>query len=99
MCLCLVNLAHLDPPNNGGVSHLAREVAVALLSSDANLRLIFVVHARFFTQFDHWLGVPRNTRVIPYTHFLHPKLILRLVRPDVIVSPLFGVEPFLDANI
>lgn len=89
----LVNFAHLDPPNNGGISRLAREVARALLA-EASLRLVFVVRLRFLPQFKNWLGIGRNPAVIPYTHHIPTSLILRLVRPAVIVSPLFGTEPF-----
>lgn len=103
MPLCLVNFAHLDPPTNGGVSRLAREVSLGLLAlHPASLRVVFVVRARFIPHFAHWLGSHavgqggERIHIIPYTRFIPIPLLLRLVRPDVIVSPLFGVDPFVD---
>ena len=92
--LCLINLAHLDPPNNGGVSQLAREVTLGLLSAPVQLQCLLVVRARFLPQFRRWLGLDGSVRIIPYSRFLPLPRILKLLRPTVIVSPLFGVEPF-----
>lgn len=95
---CLVNLAHLDPPNNGGVSRLAREVSIALLDqAPLGMRSIFFVKARFLSQFKDWLGGHQNVVTIPYFFRLSfsPRFVLRLVNPHVIVSPLFGIEPFI----
>lgn len=95
MPTCLVNFAYLDPPINGGVSRLAREVARALLGeAPASFRVVFAVKLRFIPQFRDWLGVRRNVAIIPYSVHIPAHFILRLARPDVIVSPLFGIEPF-----
>jgi glycosyltransferase involved in cell wall biosynthesis len=98
---CLINLAHLDPPNNGGVSRLAREVSVALASQPPSmLRSVFFVKSRFLSQFRDWLGVRQNIIAIPYFYRLSFSLhlVLRIVRPNIIVSPLFGVEPFISTD-
>lgn len=95
MPVCLVNFAHLDPRNNGGVSRLAREVALELLNHEPSLfRVVFVVRLRFLREFRQWLGIKRNLFIIPYTHHIPPGFIVKVVRPDVVVSPLFGTEPF-----
>ena len=89
---CLINFAYLDPPINGGTSRVAREIAHGILSI-SQLHVTFLVRARFATQFEQWLNAD-HVRVLPYSRLFATKLIVRLAKPDVIVSPLFGVEPF-----
>lgn len=91
MPTCLVNLAHLDPPQVGGLSRIAREVSRLLLER-ADLKTIFAVNATFAPVFMDWIGQP--AAVIPYIGRSDPTWILRLCQPDVIVSPLFGLHPF-----
>jgi glycosyltransferase involved in cell wall biosynthesis len=99
MTVCLVNFAHLDPPFNGGVSRLAREVALGLLNqTPPSIRITFVVKMRFANRFKRWLGIQRNIILIPYSRHLPSRFVLQLVRPGLIVSPLFGVEPFVQVG-
>lgn len=94
----LVNLAHLDPPVNGGASRLAREVVRGLISEFPG-QLVFLVRSRFVPRFWAWLGIKHFMPVIPYNRYLSSHLILRLTRPNVVISPLFGVEPFSKAGM
>lgn len=91
MPTCLVNLAHLDPPQVGGLSRIAREVSRLLLER-SDLKTIFTVDSTFAPAFMDWIGQPAV--VIPYIGRSDPPWILRLCQPDVIVSPLFGLHPF-----
>lgn len=91
MPTCLVNLAHLDPPQVGGLSRIAREISRLLLQR-ADLKTIFAVNATFAPAFMDWIGQPAV--VIPYIGRSDPAWMLRLCQPDVIVSPLFGLHPF-----
>jgi glycosyltransferase involved in cell wall biosynthesis len=99
MPTCLVNFAYLDPPVNGGVSRLAREVSLGLLNeTPPSLRVVFAVKLRFIPQFKSWLGIRQNIFIAPYSLHVPVKVLLRLTRPDVIVSPLFGIEPFIKSG-
>lgn len=99
MSTILVNFAHLDPPNNGGVSRLAREVGRALVEDlSPKHRVVFVVRSRFMPKFRDWLGSNQYAWVIPYNHYIPTRWLLHLLRPNVVVSPLFGVEPFIDTG-
>jgi glycosyltransferase involved in cell wall biosynthesis len=91
MPTCLVNLAHLDPPQVGGLSRVAREVS-RLLMERSDIRTVFAVNATFAPAFMDWIGQPAI--VIPYIGRADPAWILSLCQPDVIVSPLFGLHPF-----
>ncbi len=98
MKTCLVNLAYLDPAHVGGVGRIAYEVSrlvvdCALTSPD--MRVVFVVNRRFVDDFAGWLG--QTAVVVPFISKYDLKLTLRLLKPDVIVSPLFGLEPFTQA--
>jgi glycosyltransferase involved in cell wall biosynthesis len=95
MTVCLINLVNLDPPINGGMSRVAREVTRALLEeTPSTFHASVVVGARFFPKFKRWLSVQHRFSAIPYSRYVPAQLILQWIRPDVIVSPLFGVEPF-----
>ncbi|MBL8155079.1 MAG: glycosyltransferase family 4 protein [Anaerolineae bacterium] len=91
MPTCLVNLAHLDPPQVGGLSRIAREVSRLLLER-SDIRTVFAVNATFAPAFMDWISQPAI--VIPYIGRSNPSWILSLCQPDLIVSPLFGLHPF-----
>ncbi len=99
MKTCLVNLAYLDPSRIGGVGRIAHEVS-NLLADCANesteLRVIFVVGWRFAGAFAAWLD--HVAVVVPYITRYDLQLTLWLLKPDVIVSPLFGLEPFTQST-
>lgn len=94
MTTCLVNLAYLDPAHIGGVGRIAREVSRLLAScTDVNTtRVVFVVGWRFAGAFATWLG--ESAVVVPYLTRYDFALTVRVLKPDVVVSPLFGLEPF-----
>jgi glycosyltransferase involved in cell wall biosynthesis len=98
--ICLVNLVHLDPPNNGGTSRVAREVCLYLLhNARHNPRLlpVFAVNEFFFARFQAWLGHATNgvnCLLHPYSFREDTSQILQLTTPDLVISPLFGIEPF-----
>lgn len=97
--ICLINLVELDPPNNGGVSRIAKVVARLILQEARRTRAfhpIFTVNPHFVHQFQSWLGEIRDDlHVIPYDGSLPIPSILSDLKPDLIVSPLFGGEPFI----
>ena len=100
MTTLLVNFAYLDPPLNGGVSRIARQVALGLLDgAPASFRIVFVVRMRFLPRFREWLDYRRNPAIVPYSSRFPSDLMLRLIRPAVIVSPLFGMEPFVRSGL
>ena len=93
--LCLVNLAQLDPPTNGGTSRIAYEVSKTLIDwsrSAPDRRAVFSVNWRFAAQFGNWLG--EDVLIIPYFSRLDARKITSTAAPDFIVSPLFGMTPF-----
>ncbi len=93
MMTCLVNLAYLDPAHIGGVGRIAHEVGRLLAAYTTNdTRVVFVVGWRFAGAFAAWLG--EAAVVVPYLTRYDFALTIRLLKPDVIVSPLFGLEPF-----
>jgi glycosyltransferase involved in cell wall biosynthesis len=99
MRTCLVNLAYLDPARIGGVGRIAHEVGQLLAEcadTSGDMRVIFVVGWRFAGTFVEWLGQPAV--VVPFITRHDLRLTLRLLKPDVIVSPLFGLEPFTQAK-
>ncbi len=99
MKTCLVNLAYLDPSRVGGVGRIAYEVSQLLADcahKSPNLRVIFVVSWRFAGAFAAWLG--QTAVVVPYITRHDLQLTLWLLKPDVIISPLFGLEPFTRAK-
>lgn len=98
MNTCLVNLAYLDPATIGGVGRIAHEIS-RLLALEANARttrVIFVVGWRFAGEFARWLGAAAV--IVPYLTRYDFALTCRLLRPDIIISPLFGLEPFQHMN-
>ena len=97
--LFLVNLFGLNPPSNGGASRIARNVCRLLVAMAKNheLELVFVVGFDFACQFAQWLGEP-NVCVIPCLQDRGVNALVRSLGPDVIVSPLFGMQPFEDYN-
>jgi len=58
--------------------------------------VIFVVGWRFVRAFTDWLG--HSAVVVPFITRHDLRLTLQLLKPDVIVSPLFGLEPFVGAK-
>ncbi len=99
MKTCVVNLAYLDPAQIGGVGRIAHEVSRLLATyahETATTRVIFVVNWRFAGGFAQWLG--QAAVVIPFISKHDLKLTLRFLKPDVVVSPLFGIEPFTAAQ-
>jgi glycosyltransferase involved in cell wall biosynthesis len=94
MTICLVNLAYLDPAHIGGVGRIAQEVSRLLAScTNANTtRVVFVVGWRFAGAFAAWLG--KSAVVVPYLTRYDFLLTTQALKPAVIVSPLFGLEPF-----
>lgn len=87
----LVNLTELNPPVNGGTWRVAQAVCQVLLAQPGIIP-VFVVNGRFAPQFPAWVG-QEDVQVIP-----HPvgtdAAAYRTLQPDLIVSPLFGMEPF-----
>ena len=95
MTTCLVNLAYLDPARIGGVGRIAHEVSQLLTEcadNAADIRVVFVVGWRFAGAFAEWLA--RSAVVVPFITRYDLRVTLQLLKPDVIVSPLFGLEPF-----
>ncbi len=89
---CLVNLIELDPPRNGGASRIALEVTRLLLdhARRGELTVVVAVGRRFASSFGAWAGDETAT-VLPCLG--DPGPVLQALRPDVIVSPLFGPGP------
>lgn len=94
MTTCLVNLAYLDPAHIGGVGRIAQEVSrlLAECADTRTTRVVFIVGWRFAGAFAEWMGAA--AAVVPYLTRYDFALTVRLLKPDVVVSPLFGLEPF-----
>lgn len=95
MSVCIVNLAELDPESNGGLSRVAKEISTLLLDlseEQASFHPIFAVGERFASHFPQWMGRPAV--VIPVNPQHPDRPLLRGLNPDILVSPLFGIEPF-----
>lgn len=95
--LALVNLVHLDPPANGGLSRASREMAGALAEiarDNRRCRVVFAVNSAFAPQFESWLGC--EAAVVPAEEGeaipRHP--VLSRLAPDILVHALFDVAPF-----
>ncbi len=99
MMICLVNLVELDPPNNGGVSRIARIVARLLIQESRRtgaFHPVFAINPRFVPQFEHWLGeTGDDISIAAYDGSLPVPTDIAALKPDLIVSPLFGGEPFI----
>ncbi|MBI1278939.1 MAG: glycosyltransferase [Anaerolineaceae bacterium] len=95
MKTCLVNLAYLDPSRIGGVGRIAYEVSRLLADyaeNSSDLRVIFVVNWRFAGEFWAWLD--HSAIIVPFITRHDLRLTLWLLKTEVVVSPLFGIEPF-----
>lgn len=98
MTICLINLIKLDPPNNGGVSRIAKEVSSLLIEESRRtcaFNVVFAVSSRFSHQFRSWLKDDGSDfYVIPTAEARPIRPILAALNPDLIISPLFGGQPF-----
>jgi glycosyltransferase involved in cell wall biosynthesis len=90
---CLVNLIELDPPRNGGASRIALQVTRLLLdhARRGELSAVVAVGRRFASRFAAWVE-DAEAPVLPCLD--DPAPVVRAIRPDLIVSPLFGPSPF-----
>ncbi len=99
MQTCVVNLTRLNPKVNGGVSRVARQVSLLLVQSaqsEPNLRVIFAVSECFVSELQKWLGVQSLSPciIVPFSARTPVQAWVEQTKPDVVVSPLFGMEPF-----
>ncbi len=95
MSVCVVNLAAVDPKSNGGLSRVAKELSrvVYHLSREQPLfHPVFAVRDRFASQLAHW--IEREATIIPIDPQHPGRPLLRGLNPDLILSPLFGMESF-----
>jgi glycosyltransferase involved in cell wall biosynthesis len=92
---CFVNLVGLNPPVNGGIARVALEICRLLLSAQTQGRvnLFFVVDESYLPHFYKWIDNP-NAVIIPWQLLVRANSIMDCLRPDFIVHPLFGIEPF-----
>src|SRR5688572_23225027 len=92
---CLINLYHLDPERNGGLSRVAREISQMLAGyGRANqLRVIFAVGWRFAEAFPAWME-DEAVEVIPCLPEKDLSPLFKALQPDLLVSPLLGLELF-----
>ncbi len=95
MSVCVVNLATIDPEANGGLSRVAKElsrVVFDLSLEQPAFHPVFAVGEGFASRFAQWFDW--NPTIIPIDP-MHPgRPLLRGLNPDLILSPLFGMEPF-----
>jgi len=96
----LVNLTALDPQRNGGASRIAWHVSRLLLEMPG-VRPVFVTRAGYAAEFTPWLGA----RAVILPMLMRSRLLEGQVRtfteaiaPDMIISPLFGADPFHHAG-
>jgi glycosyltransferase involved in cell wall biosynthesis/GT2 family glycosyltransferase len=93
---CLVNLAELHPPTNGGQSRVAHLVSGLLAKAflEGRLDVHFVVNWKFAGEFESWLGLA-NLQVIPFhSEGALTAPLFAQIHPDLIISPLLGTWPF-----
>jgi glycosyltransferase involved in cell wall biosynthesis len=96
--VCLVNLTELNPPVNGGVSRIAQEVSRLLIdAASERLAPVFLVRWAFAAQFEQWVG--RRAAVVPAFTSLDARQTARALRPDLLISPLFGMKPFTQPGL
>jgi glycosyltransferase involved in cell wall biosynthesis len=97
MSVCLVNLVDLDPPRNGGLSRIAYVVCnlLAEWAEQGKVSVYFAVGWRFSGQFRAWLG-HSGGEVIPVMPEVGMTPFFAELRPDLIISPLFGMKPISD---
>jgi len=96
----LVNFTHLNPLSNGGTSRIGFHVA-RLLLKQPGLRPVFVVNSEFAPQFEQWLGMPAAiVPIVPLPKQIPLQIaqIKRALSPRLVVSPLFGMDPFSANN-
>lgn len=95
LSVCLINLIDLDPAANGGLSRVAKEFSRAIFDLSVEhpaLHPVFAVQAAFAPQFARWLQRPAV--VIPVNPENPRRPLLQGLNPDILVSPLIGIEPF-----
>lgn len=95
MSVCIINLIDLDPASNGGLSRVAREFSRAVFDLSVEhptLYPVFAVQAAFAPQFAHWLQRPAV--VVPVNPENPRRPLLQGMNPDILISPLIGIEPF-----
>ncbi|MBI5934059.1 MAG: glycosyltransferase [Chloroflexi bacterium] len=97
MSVCLVNLVDLDPPRNGGLSRIAYVVCnlLAEWAEQGKVTVYFAVGWRFSGQFRAWLG-RSGGELIPVLPDAGMTPVFETLRPDLIISPLFGMKPVSD---
>lgn len=94
---CLVNLFDLDPPRNGGLSRVAFVVCdlLAQYADQQKLKVYFAVGWKYSGSFRGWLG-RSGGEVIPVLPNAGMTPLLQSIKPDLVVSPLFGMKPIAD---
>lgn len=95
MSVCVVNLVELDPETNGGLSRVARELSQLLFDlsqEQPTFYPVFVVGDHFASRFTAWID--RKPVVVPVNRLQPGRPLVCGLNPDLIISPLFGVEPF-----
>lgn len=97
MNVCLVNLVDLDPPRNGGMSRVAYVICdlLAQWAEEGRVDVYFAVGWRFSGQFRAWLG-RSGGEVIPVLSEAGQTPFFETLRPDLVISPLFGMKPISD---
>jgi glycosyltransferase involved in cell wall biosynthesis len=97
MNICLVNLVDLDPPRNGGLSRVAYVVCnlLAQWAEEGKVGVYFAVGWRFSGQFRQWLG-RSGGEVVPVLPEAGLTPFFETLRPDLVISPLFGMKPISD---
>lgn len=91
--ICLVNLVQFDPPNNGGTSRIAREVVRVVLeiaADDRTFQPVFLIKADLLDQLQQAFGTDIQT--LAFNRYTSG-IVLRRLQPNLIISPLFGIEP------
>lgn len=91
--ICLVNLVQFDPPNNGGMSRIAREVVRVVLeiaAHDSTFQPVFLLKAEIIEQMQQTFG--SDMRILAFNRYTSGR-VLRRLQPNLIISPLFGIEP------
>lgn len=96
--ICLVNLVQFDPPNNGGMNRIAKEVVRVLLeiaADDSTFQLVFLIKAELLEQMQQTFGTDIQT--LAFNRYTSGT-VLRRLQPNLIISPLFGIEPLAGIN-
>lgn len=95
LSVCIINLVDLDPASNGGLSRVACEFSRTIFDLSVEypaLHPVFAVQAAFAPQFTRWLQRPAV--VIPVNSENPRRPLLQGLNPDILISPLIGIEPF-----